>query len=901
MGNRKNDWVYRDAEKKIAEAKMETFLSLSFLGLDELPASFNELTHLQELNLTNNRLSVLPESLRQFIQLEVLVLSKNQLTKLPDWLGQFKQLKQLYLSGNYLNDLPISIASLDRLVHLDIKDNPLSPHLAAAYEQGLDDVKAYLRAKADYITLSEAKLILIGEGEVGKTCLLDALLSNPWQEHDSTHGIEIKRVQVAVPDSSKTITLNAWDFGGQRVYRPTHQLFFSAPAVYLVVWKPREGSQQGFVQEWIQLIKQREPEAKILVVATHGGPKQRKPDIDRQEIWDLFGKDTVLGFFSVDSRPDENGERRGIEELKQKIAEVAVELPEMGLKVPKSFQKVLQDLKDIDKAYLPMDQVMSICRNRKMDNELAQLFLTISHCLGHLIYFQHDPTLKDIVVLKPDWLATAISFVIDDGHTRKSNGLVHLSRLSELWDDPARPAEMRYPKSLHRVFLRLMERFDITYRAADPLTENDDDPLNLIAQLVDDTRPEEDLVREWPPKPSEGDIQQIQICCIVDNKGQSSSTEGLFYQLIVRLHKYSLGSKNHRDSVHWQRGLLLDDAYNGRALLEYIGHNVRITVRAPYPERFLAMLTGEVKFLVKSFWEGLHCNVMVPCVEPCGRNKPGTGLFNMKKLIDSKRNGRPDYPCPVCNEWQDIDTLLRNAPSASSVGELLADEMLDEIHDLRHLLVEGFGNLDANHRKLLSKVDVQFNDLLQIFTDEAKEGPRLFSLYPVDTGFLSRPKWISQKFQMVLWCEHSRLPVFTLGDDEKQGVYELDFPREWVTKATPFLKALTTTLSLMLPMAFSTNKLLLDDSTYKEIEKQLGFGKDCFDAILKGSGKISAWLGQDNSVDLPLGSAIRADGAILRELHTLLKGKDPGFGGLVRVMNKRREFLWVHPQFEKEY
>jgi GTPase SAR1 family protein len=37
------------------------------------------------------------------------------------------------------------------------------------------------------------------------------------------------------------ITLNGWDFGGQRVYRPTHQLFFSAPAVYLVVWKPREG------------------------------------------------------------------------------------------------------------------------------------------------------------------------------------------------------------------------------------------------------------------------------------------------------------------------------------------------------------------------------------------------------------------------------------------------------------------------------------------------------------------------------------------------------------------------------------------------------------------------------------------------------------------------------------
>ena len=89
-------------------------------------------------------------------------------------------------------------------------------------------------------------------------------------------------------------------------------MFFSAPAVYLVVWKPREGPQQGFVKEWIKLVKHREPDAKILVVATHGGPGQRQPDMDRQELWDLFGRDTLCDFFLVDSKPDEQtGERPG--------------------------------------------------------------------------------------------------------------------------------------------------------------------------------------------------------------------------------------------------------------------------------------------------------------------------------------------------------------------------------------------------------------------------------------------------------------------------------------------------------------------------------------------------------------------------------------------------------------
>ncbi|MEG4408442.1 hypothetical protein [Microcoleus sp. MON2_D5] len=48
-------------------------------------------------------------------------------------------------------------------------------------------------------------------------------------------------------------------------------------------------------------------------------------------------------------------------------------------------------------------------------------------------------------------------------------------------------------------------------------------------------------------------------------------------------------------------------------------------------------------------------------------------------------------------------------------------------------------------------------------------------------------------------------------------------------------------------------------------------------------------------------AAIRAQGSILRELHAKLKKEDPGFGGLERVQDRRREFLWVHEQFVEEY
>ena len=191
---------------------------------------------------------------------------------------------------------------------------------------------------------------------------------------------------------------------------------------------------------------------------------------------------------------------------------------------------------------------------------------------------------------------------------------------------------------------------------------------------------------------------------------------------------------------------------------------------------------------------------------------------------------------------------------------------------------------------------------MQMLTDEAKDGPRLFSFKPVDPGFFDRPKWISEKFQLTLWCEHSRKPLPVLNPlGSKQGVYELELNREWFTRAIPYFKLVTGTLSLVLPVAASATKLVLDDATYKGIQEELELGQKSLESSLKGSDIAVDWQNKRNSSELEQGEAIRAQGSMLRELHTMLKEKDPGFGGLVRVQNKRREFLWVHSNFVDEY
>jgi hypothetical protein len=547
-----------------------------------------------------------------------------------------------------------------------------------------------------------------------------------------------------------------------------------------------------------------------------------------------------------------------------------------------------------------------------MDEQQAELFVQISHRLGHLTHYHNDPILRDIVILKPDWLAKAISYVLDDETTRRRNGLVEFEHLSQLWSYPPFEGEEGYPKELHPVFLRLMERFDLSYKVV--LDPTQPSTTSLIAQLVPDNRPEQ--LPNWGEQPEAGDRQQVQICRIVDDRGQLANAEGLFYQLIVRLHKYSLGRDKYENSVHWQRGLMLDNDYNGRALLEQIGTDVKITVRAAYPERFLSYLTEEVKWLVENFWQGLRCNVMVSCIQPCGMNAPGQGLFEVQKLIESKKKNRHEFPCPIsgCDEWQNIDQLLYNAPTAQPPSQEIGLEQFrgivkDELKVIRRDLVtldrrehERFKELSQKQRATLSRIDQQFAELMQTLTDEAKDGPRLFSFKPLEPGFFDRPKWLSAKFKITLWCEHSRLPLPALNPAGSQdGVYELDLPREWLVKAAPLLKTMSITLGLILPVAGSATKLMLDDATYKGIEEQLDLGQKSLEFALKGSDVAVDWQSKTNTPDLEHGEAMRAEGAMLRKFQVLLKEKDPGFGGLVRVQNKRREFLWVHPQFVGEY
>ncbi|NQU22914.1 MAG: hypothetical protein HQ567_16680 [Candidatus Nealsonbacteria bacterium] len=167
-------------------------------------------------------------------------------------------------------------------------------------------------------------MLLVGEGNVGKSSLVAALQGKPFVENrPTTHGIELGNLYVPHPDGDKEIRLTTWDFGGQEVYRITHQFFFSRGSFYMLVWQPREGTQENAVEEWLQRIRLRvsQEEARVVLVATHAD--ERRAELDISALRDQFGE-MVRGFYRVDSKTG-----RGIRELKNAIAGETAALPHL--------------------------------------------------------------------------------------------------------------------------------------------------------------------------------------------------------------------------------------------------------------------------------------------------------------------------------------------------------------------------------------------------------------------------------------------------------------------------------------------------------------------------------------------------------------------------------------------
>jgi hypothetical protein len=108
---------------EIGELSQLQSLDCSDNKLTELPRQIGKLSQLQSLHCNNNQLTSLPAEIGQLSQLQSLHCNKNQLTSLPAEIGQLSQLQSLHCYNNRLMSLPAEIGKLSKLESMNVYSN----------------------------------------------------------------------------------------------------------------------------------------------------------------------------------------------------------------------------------------------------------------------------------------------------------------------------------------------------------------------------------------------------------------------------------------------------------------------------------------------------------------------------------------------------------------------------------------------------------------------------------------------------------------------------------------------------------------------------------------------------------------------------------------------------------
>ena len=161
-------------------------------------------------------------------------------------LQDLKQLQSLDVSGNQIQDISLDfLNAFPSLTDLYLYNNPIQIIPKEIFEKQntsvLENVRHYLEdLKKEATKNNEVKVLLVGNGSVGKTQLARRLVEKNQFEfdktHHSTHAISLLRCHLPSDLLPEGLQLNIWDFGGQDLYHATHRLFMQTRALFLLVW-----------------------------------------------------------------------------------------------------------------------------------------------------------------------------------------------------------------------------------------------------------------------------------------------------------------------------------------------------------------------------------------------------------------------------------------------------------------------------------------------------------------------------------------------------------------------------------------------------------------------------------------------------------------------------------------
>ncbi len=303
---------------------------------------------------------------------------------------------------------------------------------------------------ADKKPLNEVKMLLVGQGSVGKTSLVRRLVEGTFNPRENkTEGIDINPWKVTV--DGQGIQLNVWDFGGQEIMHATHQFFLTKRSLYLLVLDARIGEEENRVEYWLKIIQSFGGDSPIIVVGNK--IDQQRLDIDQRGLQIKYP--TIKAFVETSCKTGE-----GLEKLAIAIAQEIGTLEHIHDELLNTWFNVKTRLERTERNYISQEDYRQMCDEARITDPISQrTLLGFLHDLGIVLNFQGDSRLEveETNILNPRWVTNGVYKILNARMVSDNKGVLQREMLTQILDPK------KYPPEMHLFIIDIMRRFDLCF------------------------------------------------------------------------------------------------------------------------------------------------------------------------------------------------------------------------------------------------------------------------------------------------------------------------------------------------------------------------------------------------------------------------------------------------------
>ncbi|MBN2826130.1 MAG: 50S ribosome-binding GTPase [Campylobacterales bacterium] len=287
--------------------------------------------------------------------------------------------------------------------------------------------------------LNEAKLIIVGEPNAGKSSLMECLLDSNYvldKDKKSTMGIDVKPWNFMHPtQNQREIRANIWDFGGQEIQYMTHQFFLTPNSLYLLVTTNDRTNSTNFPY-WFKIInllgEEKQRYSPVLVVKNRKNDEKHKQfrfDFDKTEYQKAYPH-LQIEVLEVDL----DNRKGDFQALQEKIIKMTTRLPIVNDPRPAMWSTIRKALIALNTNHINYEQFSTICSENDTTLALSQEILSRSlHHTGSILHFIDDTALADFIILNPQWAVDALYSVLKYAKIDSDNGRFTTQDLASIW------------------------------------------------------------------------------------------------------------------------------------------------------------------------------------------------------------------------------------------------------------------------------------------------------------------------------------------------------------------------------------------------------------------------------------------------------------------------------------